>query len=47
MAQWARNPPSEKRVRLVICVGVIVVAIAMAEYFGVWPEAWTAQPMRP
>ena len=47
MAQWARNPPSAKRVRVVFAAILLVLAVFAAEQFGVWPEAWTAQPMRP
>ncbi|WP_227268028.1 hypothetical protein [Roseobacter weihaiensis] len=47
MSQWARNPPSAKRVRLVAIVIGTVLIIAGLEYFGLWPEALTADRLRP
>lgn len=39
MARWARRPPSEKRVRLVLAVLVICAVIYGVEWFFGWP-AW-------
>lgn len=39
MSRWARNPPSEKKVKLVIGVIVLcLILVAMERLFG-WP-AW-------
>ena len=37
-SQWVRNPPSEKRVILVLVVVGLGLAIAGLEHFGLWPE---------
>ncbi|AGT08143.1 hypothetical protein [Paracoccus aminophilus] len=36
--QWARNPPSEKRVILVLVVIAICLAIVGLQHFGFWPD---------
>jgi hypothetical protein len=47
MAQWVRTPPSAKRVRFVFAVIAVLVVIFALESFGVWPEVFTAQRLRP
>jgi hypothetical protein len=44
MSQWARHPPSEGRVKLVLAVIAACVVVVGAEYFGLWPESWTLAP---
>ena len=41
MSQWARHPPSWKRVKLVLAVVVICFAIVAADRLGLWPASWT------
>ncbi|MFY0597212.1 MAG: hypothetical protein JXQ85_12345 [Cognatishimia sp.] len=43
MALWARNPPSKRRIQIVI-FAVVCTAIlyGFEQYFG-WPEALTAE----
>lgn len=45
-AKWARNPPSERMVRLVF--GVILAALILIgiEYFVGWPEWLTVNDLR-
>lgn len=43
MARWAHKPPSEKRVKRVAVIILICLAIFGAEYFGLWPDALTAE----
>lgn len=38
MSQWARNPPSEKRVKLVLGIIILCLVIGGIEYMGWWPE---------
>ena len=38
MSQWARNPPSEKRVKLVLAAVAICAAIVGIEWLGFWPD---------
>jgi hypothetical protein len=38
---WARNPPSEGRVKLVFGVVALCLVIAGIEYFGLWPDWMT------
>ena len=47
MAKWARHPPSEKRVKAVLAIVVLCIAIAAAERLGLWPDWATATRMRP
>ncbi|WP_296419222.1 hypothetical protein [Pseudooctadecabacter sp.] len=37
-SQWARNPPSEKRVKLVIGVILVCLILVGVEKFVGWPE---------
>ena len=45
-AKWARNPPSAKRVKLVIAVIAIGLALLTLEKLGRWPD-WATQDQRP
>ncbi len=47
MSQWARNPPSAKRVKIVFGAILLALLIFGLEHFGFWPEALTAERMRP
>lgn len=38
MAKWARNPPSEARVKLVLGVIVICLLLVGIEHFFGWPD---------
>jgi hypothetical protein len=38
MAQWARNPPSPKRVKLVLAVIACCIAIYAIETWVGWPD---------
>lgn len=46
MSHWARNPPSEKRVILVLAIILVCLAIFGIEWLGLWPDWATAQKMR-
>jgi hypothetical protein len=46
MAKWARNPPSAKRVMLVLGVVAICLALFGLEYYGMLPE-WMALERMP
>lgn len=43
MSKWARNPPSEKRVMLVLAVIAICVAIYAVERWIGWPDWMTVE----
>ena len=43
MAKWARNPPSEARVKLIIGVILICLALVGIEYFVGWPDWLTLE----
>lgn len=45
-AKWARNPPSAKRVKLVIAVIAIGLVLLALEKLGWWPD-WATQDQRP
>ena len=47
MSQWARNPPSAGRVKFMAAIIGVVLLVFALEYFGLWPEALTAERMRP
>ncbi|MGD9295742.1 MAG: hypothetical protein PVI41_12745 [Roseobacter sp.] len=47
MALWARNPASAARVKLVFAIVFGALVIFSLEHFGFWPEALTAERMRP
>jgi hypothetical protein len=42
-AKWGRHPPSDKRVKLVIFVVLVLLGVAALEYFGLWPDWATAE----
>ncbi|WP_170389909.1 hypothetical protein [Ruegeria arenilitoris] len=46
MSRWARNPPSDQRVKLVLGLIVLCLLIAVIEYMGWWPEWATSQPRK-
>ncbi|WP_170371029.1 hypothetical protein [Ruegeria arenilitoris] len=46
MSRWARNPPSDQRVKLALGLIVLCLAIAGVEYKGWWPEWATSQPRK-
>jgi hypothetical protein len=39
MAKWARRPPSKERVKLVILIVLICLALVLFERFIGWPDA--------
>jgi len=39
MSLWARRPPSQRRVILVLAVIALCVLVALAEWLFGWPEA--------
>ena len=43
MARWARRPPSEDRVKLVLIVVVLCLALAAVEHFFGWPDWMTTK----
>lgn len=46
MARWAQRPPSEGRIKLVLAIIVICLAVFAVEWMGWWPDWATAQKMR-
>lgn len=38
MSQWARKPPSAKRVKLVFVIIAVAAVIWGIEWLGYWPE---------
>ena len=47
MAKWAKNPPGERRVKLVIGVIVICLVLAGFEYLFGFPDWLVPERMRP
>lgn len=47
MAKWARNPPGEKRVKLVIGVIVICLVIFAVEWLVGFPDWLVPERIRP
>ncbi|MFZ5750954.1 MAG: hypothetical protein ACOY5U_07785 [Pseudomonadota bacterium] len=45
LAQWARHPPSERRVLIGLAALAAVLAIAGIQWLGWWPDALTV-PVR-
>lgn len=41
MSRWARNPPSGKRVIMIVGIIAVGLAIAGIEALGLWPDALT------
>ncbi|MBD9526928.1 hypothetical protein [Paracoccus sp. PAR01] len=37
-SRWARNPPSAKRVRLILAIIAICLVIVSIEWMGWWPD---------
>lgn len=46
MARWVRNPPSSGRVRLVLAVVALCLALHAVERWIGWPDALTAERLR-
>jgi len=46
MSQWARNPPSEGRVKLVFGVILACLVLVGVEKFAGWPEWATVEKLR-
>ncbi len=44
MSRWARNPPSERRVALLLGVLAACLVIAALNWAGLWPDALTLSP---
>lgn len=44
MAKWARNPPSLRRVILVFSIIAVCLALAGAEWLGLFPEGFGLEP---
>ncbi|EPX76061.1 hypothetical protein [Salipiger mucosus] len=47
MARWARNPPSPGRVKLVLAVVGICLALFAVERWVGWPDALSPERARP
>jgi hypothetical protein len=47
MARWVRHPPSPGRVKLVLGVVVVCLALVAVEQFVGWPDALTVDRVRP
>jgi hypothetical protein len=51
MSQWARNPPGGGRVKLVLGVVAVCIALVLVEKFIGWPDWLTTngkvRPIRP
>lgn len=47
MAMWARRPPSAQRVKFVLAIIAICIALAAWSHFFGWPEALTVNRLRP
>lgn len=43
-AKWARHPPSAGRVKLVLAVIAIAVALFLVERYAGWPDWLTVNP---
>lgn len=43
MSQWARNPPSTKRVIVVFAIISAALAVGLVEWLGYWPDWATAE----
>ncbi|MBD3677685.1 MAG: hypothetical protein HUJ27_04695 [Rhodobacteraceae bacterium] len=46
MARWARRPPSEARVKLVLMVIALCVVLFGIEWLFGWPEFLTVEKVR-
>ena len=47
MSRWSRNPPSAARIKMILVIIAIGLAIYWAERLGWWPDWATARRMRP
>ncbi|MFT4151229.1 MAG: hypothetical protein QM656_13605 [Paracoccaceae bacterium] len=47
MSRWARHPPPPGRVRLVLAVVAICLAVVAIERLGLWPHGWQVNRLRP
>ena len=48
MSRWSRNPPSARRVKLLLALLVVVVIIVTLDMTGFWPDwARMDRPPRP
>lgn len=43
-SRWARNPPSARRVRLVVIVVILSLILVGVERFIGWPDVLTLDP---
>ncbi|MCP4206587.1 MAG: hypothetical protein GY767_06025 [Shimia sp.] len=46
MNKWARNPPSEARVKLVFGIVAACLVLVLIEKFIGWPDMLTLEPQR-
>ena len=46
MSRWARNPPSDQRVKFVLALIAFCLVIAGIEFMGWWPDWATSQPRK-
>jgi len=46
MNKWARNPPSETRVKLVFGILAACLVLVLIEKFIGWPDMLTLEPQR-
>ena len=46
MARWVRHPPAPGRVKLVLVVVALCLALALIEWLGFWPEALQVNKLR-
>ncbi len=44
MARWAQTPPSARRVKFVLAIAVLCIALFAVEYYFGWPEALSTDP---
>jgi hypothetical protein len=44
MSRWARNPPSPGRVKLVLGVIAVCIALVVVEKYVGWPDWLTVNP---
>ncbi|WP_424830684.1 hypothetical protein [Ruegeria sp.] len=46
MSKWARNPPSEKQVIMVVVILLLCFALFGLEYMGWWPDWAEREPLK-
>lgn len=44
MARWAQNPPSASRVKFVLAIVAVCLAVLAIEQFYGWPDALSLDP---